>query len=174
MNRTLIHSTRDKYFNEAWDLYIKAFHIDERREIESQNQIMKSEYYHFEVITLNQQLIGFIAWWELDQLIFIEHFATLDQHRGKGYGKLILNEFIEQFKGLIILEVEFPNTSINQRRIGFYERLGFELNTHQYQQLSLRKGGPKVDLLVMSYPTKIEESELKKFEMEFTRHNFSF
>lgn len=167
MKRILINSTKDNYFQEAWELYLTAFPIDERRELAVQKNIFEHEDFYFEVIVNEGQFIGFITWWKFDGLRYIEHFATCDSQRGKGYGKTILEQFISESNELAILEVELPNSEIDQRRIGFYERLDFKLNTHKYQQLPYRVNGGRVDLLIMSYPTSIDEVTLAKFVSDF-------
>ncbi|HZH87080.1 MAG TPA: GNAT family N-acetyltransferase [Brumimicrobium sp.] len=167
MKRLLIDSPQNKLFQEAWELYLNAFPIDERRELDFQAKIMNQREYHFELIYLENVFVGFIAWWQFNQLRFVEHFATLEKHRGKGYGKLILQNFLSESNEQIILEVEHPNTDLDLRRIGFYQRIGFKLNPFEYQQLPLRKNGKKVDLQIMSYPELIEESTLNKFEKDF-------
>ena len=170
MKNTLIKSITAPYFQEAWELYQAAFPIDERREIEVQEKIFEHEDFYFEIITENNDFIGFITWWKFEGLLYIEYLATLDIHRGKGYGKSIHEDFIsnhsEEYE-TTILEVELPNSEIDKRRIGFYERLNFKLNPHKYQQLPYRVNGAKVDLLIMSYPTTIDEVTLTKFEKYF-------
>lgn len=167
MKNTLIKSVKAPHFQEAWTLYQTAFPIDERREIEVQEKIFEHEDFYFEIITENKEFIGFITWWKFNGLIYIEHFATLDIHRGKGYGKSILQTFLSEKSELTILEVELPNTEIDKRRIGFYERLNFKLNPHKYQQLPYRVNGAKVDLLIMSHPNPIDEVTLSNFVKEF-------
>ncbi|HLW29882.1 MAG TPA: GNAT family N-acetyltransferase [Brumimicrobium sp.] len=167
MKRLEIQSASNSSFQKAWELYLEAFPINERRELTVQKQMLQHSDYHFEVFLKNNEFIGFIAWWQFDGLRFVEHFATLDIHRGKGYGKLVLEDFISESKELVLLEVEHPSTEIDQRRIGFYERIGFKLNPYEYQQLPLRKSGEKVDLLVMTYPSAINIEVLENFENDF-------
>src|SRR5690554_3586315 len=135
MKYTSIHSIDHPFFKNAWELYINAFPIDERRDLNIQKLIFKHSDYRFEIISIDNEFIGFIAWWQFNGLRFIEHFATLDKHRGKGFGKIILEQFILESNGLTILEVEHPISTIDQRRIKFYERLNFQVNSFKYQQL---------------------------------------
>ncbi|RYM33439.1 GNAT family N-acetyltransferase [Brumimicrobium glaciale] len=172
MNRVLINSIKSPFFQEAWELYLSAFPIDERRELAVQEKIFTHEDYHFEIVVIENEFIGFITWWQFEGLRYIEHFATLPIHRGKGYGKSILEKFISENEEQAILEVELPNSEIDKRRIGFYERLNFKLNPHKYQQLPYRFNGAKVDLMIMSYPTKIDEVKLAKFEKDFKEKCF--
>ncbi|AZS15605.1 hypothetical protein [Paenibacillus lutimineralis] len=51
----------------------------------------------------------------------------------------------------LILEVELPDTSLSQRRIKFYERLGFYINPYDYVQPAL-SGQAAIPLKMMSYP----------------------
>lgn len=43
-------------------------------------------------------------------------------------------------KKVILFEVEDPDTELAQRRIGFYERMGFHLSPFEYVQSPLQKG----------------------------------
>lgn len=45
-----------------------------------------------------------------------------------------MEEYIRQSGKPVLLEVEPPLGEMEQRRIGFYERLGFHLNPYAYVQ----------------------------------------
>ena len=94
---------------------------------------------------------------------YIDHFATSKKQRNKGIGKLILNKFIDSDDKPIILEVELPTSKINERRIIFYERIGFKLNKHHYEIPPQVKGQLPLELLIMSYPTLIADYEVEQF-----------
>lgn len=172
MKHSIIQSINHPFFKDAWELYLNAFPKNERRELVVQEQIMNHIDYNFEMITLNDEFIGFIAWWKFSNLYYIEHFATHEKFRGQGLGHKVLHQFITSVNKLIILEVEHPNASIDKRRIQFYERLNFQVNPYKYQQLPLRKDGLKVDLLIMSYPTNISSLTLNQFEKDFKEKCF--
>ena len=53
------------------------------------------------------------------------------------------------FPGLIVLEVEKPETDLSIRRIGFYRRCGFSLCEKEYIQPAYRKGGEELPLFLM-------------------------
>ncbi|WP_299432328.1 GNAT family N-acetyltransferase [uncultured Maribacter sp.] len=96
-------------------------------------------------------------------LKYVDHFATSTQQRNKGFGKLILENFIEASNKPILLEVELPNSSINKRRIKFYERIGFKLNQHYYEVPASKKGQKPLQLLLMSYPYILTAKDVKDF-----------
>lgn len=158
-----LHKVSDKYFSNAWELYNDSFPIEERRLISHQEDILNLDYYHFEMIFNENDIIGIILWWNFENLKFIEHLAVQPLFRGKGLGKKILENFILQNSKPILLEVELPTNKINQKRIQFYQKLGFILNQHPYFQPPMRLGSPKVKLNLMSFPDAISTRELNDF-----------
>jgi ribosomal protein S18 acetylase RimI-like enzyme len=153
----------DNYFQKAWKLYEDAFPIEERRLLDVQSNILQNDSYHFDVLIDNDQFTGFILWWDFDTHRYIDHFATALEQRNKGIGKLILNKFIDSNNKSIILEVELPTSNINERRIKFYERVGFKLNQHHYEIPPIKEDQSPLQLLVMSYPNMISEKEVNLF-----------
>ncbi|SNR39034.1 Ribosomal protein S18 acetylase RimI [Lutibacter agarilyticus] len=163
MNLIRLRNISDTYFQEAWQLYEEAFPFEERRILDDQISVLKNSKYHFEVVINENQFIGFILWWDFETLKYIDHFATSAEQRNKGYGKLILNEFINDNSKPILLEVELPTSSTNQRRIKFYERIGFKLNQHPYEVPNAKINEPPLPLLLMSYPNQITSKEVDLF-----------
>ena len=163
MNSIQLKKTSDNYFQEAWSLYEDAFPVEERRSIEAQEIIMNNSNYHFDILTENDSFIGFILWWEFENHRYIDHFATLKQLRNKGYGKLILEEFMNKNKKPIILEVELPDSEINKRRVKFYQRIGLILNNHHYEVPSSEKRELPLELLLMSYPNSLSAKDVELF-----------
>jgi GNAT superfamily N-acetyltransferase len=163
MNIIRLKTISDTYFSEAWELYLEAFPPQERKTFEAQTRLMKNSKYHYDILVDENQLIGFLLWWDLDTIRYIDHFATDKEQRNKGYGKLILKEFITRNDKPVILEVELPESSMNERRIKFYERTGFKLNHHQYQLPFFKEGDPAIQFLLMTYPELISEEDVELF-----------
>jgi len=167
METIRLRDIKHPYFARAWALYEEAFPLEERRLINSQAAIMNHPNYHYELILQDDCFLGILFWWGFDDLRYVEHFATLPAHRGKGYGKEILELFIKRDSRLIVLEVELPENEIEQRRIQFYERIGFYLTDHYYEQPVYNEGGKPVQLLLMSYPFGISNEELARFIKDY-------
>ncbi|PKQ60193.1 hypothetical protein BZG02_20365 [Labilibaculum filiforme] len=148
-------------------MYEEAFPEEERRELDLQQQMMRDTNYHFDIVTDNGHFVGFIFWWQFKGLRYIEHLATAIKYRGKAYGKCIVEQFISDAYEAIILEVELPNCDSSKRRIAFYQRLGFILNTQEYYQLPMRKNGVSIEMLLMTYPKEITASQLSVFKENF-------
>lgn len=120
MQQIRLKNSSNIYFDKAWELYEEAFPLNERRLFEAQVNLMSDPKYHFDILIEDNQLIGFLLWWDLESFRYIDHFATSKQLRNKGYGKLILEQFINNNSKPILLEVELPTSELNQRRIKFY------------------------------------------------------
>jgi GNAT superfamily N-acetyltransferase len=163
MKLTRLKNISDNYFQDAWKLYEDAFPFEERRSLNNQSKVLQIDNYNFEVLIDKDQFIGFILWWDFETHRYIDHFATALERRNKGIGKLILNKFIDSDDKSIILEVELPTSKINERRIKFYERVGFKLNQHHYEIPPIKEDELPLQLLVMSYPNMISEKEVNLF-----------
>ncbi len=162
-----LNSTNDKYFHEAWELYLSAFPEEERRDIEYQSEVLSNEAYHCEVVMSDGSLVGILFWWELPSSIYIEHLATLPSLRGAGIGADIIKELQASTQKPIILEVELPEGEIERRRIGFYERLGFHLSEAPYAHPSYSTESDELVILaLMSYPNAIGIAEAEEFKAE--------
>ena len=163
MKQIRLKNISDVYFNSAWKLYEDAFPLEERRSLDAQKNVMKKTNYHFEIIVDDNQLIGFLLWWDFEKNRYIDHFATLTEQRNKGFGKQILERFLDINDKPILLEVELPNSAINQRRIKFYERIGFKLNQHYYEVPSSKEDHSPLELLLMSYPEHLTKKDVEQF-----------
>ena len=94
---------------------------------------------------------GFLAVWEFESFIYIEHFAVDPALRNSGTGSAMLQELVKQYQKPICLEVELPEDELTRRRIGFYERNGFVFNEYPYIQPPISKGKSPVPLRIMTY-----------------------
>lgn len=166
MKQVRLKNTSDTYFQEAWELYEEAFPPEERRSLLDQQRILKNDNYYFDVFIDGEQFVGFILWWNIGACRYVDHFATSKQLRNKGFGRFILNSFLEENNTPVLLEVELPTSQINKRRIKFYERIGLILNPHYYKVPSSEENQPPLQLLLMSYPNAISVKDAEVFVKE--------
>ena len=157
----------DNYFQKAWNLYEDAFPFEERRLLDDQSYVLQNDSYHFDILIDKNQFMGFILWWDFETHRYIDHFATSIEQRNKGYGKFILSNFIDCNDKPVMLEVELPTSIINERRIKFYERVGFKLNQHYYEIPPLKEDQSPLQLLIMSYPSIISEKDVDQFVKKY-------
>lgn len=112
------------------NLYLEAFPPDERRDFEEIMDLLTNDDVPFNILTAELEdgtFAGFISYWDFKDFIYGEHFAVPATLRGQRIGERFLNYFINTQNSPIILEVELPEDEMSKRRIGFYERLGFDL-----------------------------------------------
>ncbi len=153
-------------FREAWDIYESSFPPDERRSLSRQIGIFGNPRYRFFEVYDKGQLAGILTTWKLEKSTFIEHFAVSENLRGHGTGTRLMTEYMSSNSGRIVLEAERLNTRTAERRIEFYERLGFRLNGYDYVQPPYGKGKKPVPCFLMSYPEPIASSEFPKVKEE--------
>ncbi len=171
-----IYDGESKEFKNIVELYEASFSSDSRREIVNKKKLLSKENYGLFYITEKKKFIGFLIEWKLPEFYFIEHFAVREDLRGKGYGSEIIKFFIENKK--VILETEpSANGETAQKKIAFYEKLGFKMNIYKYIQPAYEKHKNPVEYVLMSYPEYINnkvkfmvvEEQLHEMVYEFVK-----
>ncbi|MDR0429885.1 MAG: GNAT family N-acetyltransferase [Tannerellaceae bacterium] len=147
-----IDNSSDSLLTEVKKTYIDSFPEDERRELVSLDKLLDNEP-GFNVYALfnHDEYIGFITEWTFDTFIFFEHFAIDTNVRNGGFGGAAMKQFMERTSKPIVLEIEVPVDEMSIRRVGFYERLGFVLDHHGYEQPPYKKDGQWIPMRLMSY-----------------------
>ena len=152
-------------FDDMYAIMKQAFPDTEMREYEGQKELLQYDDYRiYGAKDEEGHLIAFIAAWEPGDFLYLEHFAVEECCRGDGMGGKILLDFLKQKDMPIILEVELPETDIAKRRIGFYQRAGFALNTYEYLQPPYRIGQSPLPLYFMTYPDAIDENKFQEYK----------
>ena len=146
-----------------------AFPYEERRDISDQKECLNNKFFNFLEIFDNEIDVGFIALWDFPEFVFIEHIAIDEEKRAGGYGSKTIELVKETYKKPIILEAEAPETEQQIKRIRFYDRLGFKINSYDYEQPSYH-GGEGVPLKILSYPDILNQEEFDLF-IKRTREN---
>lgn len=136
----------------------ESFPICERRSKEEAKAVLNERDYTLYHVEEDGKRIGFISVWQLDGFYFIEHFAIYAKYRNLGYGARALDLAKSQWEP-IVLEAEPANCEIAKRRLDFYMRNGFCQNSFKYMQPSYRFGEEDLELVILSYPTLLGESE---------------
>ena len=102
-----------QYLEMLWGWNEKAQHDFHTKEF-------KKEY--FQVIELQNQPIGYLEIEPFTDHIFLANFMIIKPFQGKGIGKIIMQDLIQN-NPKIVLEV----LKVNQRAIEFYQGLNFEI-----------------------------------------------
>lgn len=135
------------------NLYLESFPLSERRDTKLMFDLYKRDtIFTISIIEENSQYVGFLTYWSFNDFIFAEHFAISPDFRNGGFGGKVMKLFIKSVQQPIVLEVELPSTILSERRIGFYQRLGFRLwEDIPYQQPPYLVDGKPVPMKLMTY-----------------------
>lgn len=154
-------------FYKVYEVIEKAFPLSEYRTFDEQMVLMELPYFNAMLIEDENALVGILIEWELEHAIYLEHLAVNPEIRGKGLGSILMREYLSKSANNIVLEVEDIDTEIAQRRIGFYERLGFTLSNISFKQPQFEgRDEETVNLRIMHYPNNISNDELLKIKEE--------
>lgn len=132
--------------------YTESFPEVERRDFSLVRHLVKGEP-RFSVYALSREdrYVGFITGWFFEDYTYVEHFAIDPAARNGGIGAEAMRQFLTVCGTPVVLEVEKPGDEMSKRRIGFYERLGFNLDGHVYHQPPYRNGGGWLEMRLMTY-----------------------
>lgn len=142
--------TTDSVYSFVEQLLHDSFPLAERRDDEAQrDNTDHNPRFTCYFISDDEVPVGLITAWNLDGFYYLEHLATTPLIRNRGYGKQIIQQIKDLLPGVIVLEVEHPEDEMSRRRIGFYQRCGFQLCEKEYIQPPYREGGEEVPLFLM-------------------------
>lgn len=138
-----------KKISRIFNRYERTFPEEERRNRDEFLALAENPDAFVYLIHEEDENIGYAVIWELPYFFFLEHFEIFDDYRSRGLGTVTLEAMKEKF-GKIILETE-PETSseIAQKRLGFYQRNGFNIIEENYLQPSYGEGKPSINLFLM-------------------------
>lgn len=149
-------------FSSFFSLMERSFPASERRDSEKAMTIFNTfPFYHVIGHKNENEVVAFLAYWNFNDYYFIDHLAVSHEYRGKKLGSCLVEYFLKDISGTVVLEVEPPEDEITKKRILFYERLGFHLNHFPYTQPPMQMGQPSVELKIMSYPNPLDLEEFK-------------
>jgi ribosomal protein S18 acetylase RimI-like enzyme len=158
----------EKDFENVYELMEGAFPVEEVRPRENAIAQLRDPRYRI-LISQNEadQMLGFIARWDLETCIFVEHFAVDLSLRGGGIGSGMMRAFLSQAEKPVVIEVEDEKTETNLRRIHFYLRLGFHLSQYGYNQPVYRGDmSKKIPLKLMTYPNPLTAAGFEDFRQQ--------
>ncbi len=104
-------------------------------------------------------LVGFFTVWEFNSFTFGDHFTVLPSFRNRGIGSLILKHIKESSTIPLVIEVEYPNEIMSEKRLKFYLRNDFKQNSFDYLLPPMQKGFEPMPMIILSYPRLILEAD---------------
>lgn len=164
-----IHSQKHYLFEQAFELYQESFPIFEQRRRCDQVDVLSDSAYHFNLVLCENELLGILLTWQVEDYIYIEHFAISSGKRGQNIGTRVL-EYLKSGSGKpIILEIDPPNDSISLKRKAFYEKVGFVESDLMHKHPPYQLGWEAHALKIMSYPS-ISDQTYDSFKCYLDNH----
>ena len=168
----IIHTDKWEEIYPAQTIYESSFPLEEKvafsslttHEISSQCKI---ELY---AILNNEETIGMVSLVIFPSFTLLFYLAIMPSEQGKGIGEQVLSIIKNQFPTPIILEVEYATERLSERRIKFYTRNGFKLNTYPYTQPALHPTTLPLDMHIMSYPNILVEKQFAEIQAALYMH----
>lgn len=146
-------------FDQMYRLMEASFPRDEHRPYAAQRALFADPAYRVYAHYKGNDLLAFLAVWDLGSFAFIEHFAVKPECRGGGLGSRLLQELASLLNKPLCLEAELPDSDLARRRIGFYQRNGFCQNPYPYTQPALAEDQNPIPLCILTSPNPITEPE---------------
>lgn len=111
-------------FDKVYQLMEVSFSSDEHRTYEEEKELLCRSEYEIYVLPdeTSDDIKAFMAVWEFDSIVYLEHFAVNPKFRNEGIGSDMIQELLRMFSKKICLEVELPEEKLAARRIEFYRR----------------------------------------------------
>lgn len=163
MSRYTLQRITLEQFAQYYSLLEEDFCFLERKKYQDELDAFANNRFTPAYIYVNSKPVGYICYWEFEDFLFVEHFAILKELRNQGFGNAFFEEFLYNISKLVLLEVERPTDVISEKRIRFYERIGFFVNKYEYRQPSYHQDDKLVSMLICSYNRSITVGEYNDF-----------
>lgn len=126
-----IISSSDPRIARVPELYEEAYPIEERTETKRFLQMIEDcpQMTFYAIMDDDDEFSGMAVIWDLGICRYLLYLAILNEKRNLGLGEAALKALKDESDLPIILEVELPSDNLKQRRIGFYLRNGFHIET---------------------------------------------
>ena len=153
-------------FDAVYRLLTQSFPATERRGAAGQRALFSDSAYRVDILRAPDGSVqALIASWDFDDFVFLEHFAVDPACRSGGIGGQMLDAMLARCGKRACLEAELPETELAARRIGFYERHGFTVNTgYPYCQPALVPGGDPLPMHLLTTGGSCAACELRAME----------
>ena len=151
-------------FTQFYNILTESFPPDEIRSEQEHLELLDHPAYKVWAYYSDRELQGFLTVWDLQEVAFIEHFAVRGDCRNSGLGSKMLKALSQKLGKQLCLEAELPETDMAKRRLGFYCRNGFFVNTYPYLQPALEEGKSPVPLHILTTEVPLTEEPFIKLK----------
>ncbi|MEG1622261.1 MAG: GNAT family N-acetyltransferase [Alistipes sp.] len=140
----------DPLLDRILPLYESSFPQQERRPIEQLKLLLDTEERMVcNAVICEEKFCGLFIYWQFEQFYYLEYLAIYPELRNQKIGQQVLDYVARELTGLRLMEVEPPVDEITKRRIGYYQRNGYEVLNQDYIQPSYWDDCPAGNLWLM-------------------------
>lgn len=153
-------------FDKMFAIMDESFPADEHRPYEGQKALLEEPAYSIYGAMDEEtgEMKGFLAVWEFEQVMYVEHFAVNPAYRNGGLGSRLIRQLDALNDKMICLEVEPPEGEMAVRRIEFYKRNNFFFNEYEYIQPALGEGLHAIPLFIMTSGRAVNREEFESIK----------
>ena len=162
LSASIIPHIHHPLFAEWWELYEAAFPVTERRSVYLHAKALEAPAFRCLYLEDSAGFAGIMAYWQWQNMMFLEHLAIVAARRGQGLG----HQALSMLQGRVMLEIEPVVDVQTARRLAFYESCGFSRLPHPHVQLPYQAGQPDIPLWLLSRP-RVSDAEVQAFEREY-------
>lgn len=155
-------SCADEGWADAWRIYREAFPECEQWREEAYARAFDDPDFEADALRMEGAVAGLLFHWRYGPYRYVEHLAVDPALRGRNIGSQALTALRERCAG-IVLEIDPPEDERSERRLRFYERLGFVRNDYPYVHPSYRRPFSPHPLVLMSYPGPLDREAARGF-----------
>ena len=170
-----LHSSKSPYYPFIEQLLTLSFPTEEYRPlVEWKRYTDEVEAFHNQVILNDDRPVGLVTHWDFGSFCYVEHLAITPEARNGGYGGRLLQLLQAHLQRPIVLEVEEPTEEMARRRIGFYQRHGFQLWGNPYLQPPYREGDGLLPMHLMASGALGEEEVFDEVKQTLYREVYHY
>lgn len=169
LTREKIASTTSALFLPLDALYAQSFPWHEQREMPAKQLALSNPHYALEAWFDGTTFVELSGCWDFGEYMYIEHLAIDGALRSQGYGKKVLHTILTR-SPMTILEIDPLTTDIANKRLRFYESMGFCANEWPHTHPAYHQGIADHELIVLSYPHAIDAECYQRFNEDLRHH----
>lgn len=164
-----IENIDNKWYNDFLSIYSISFPLHEQRNHEQQLYAFGNKHYRLFCQNNENRLDAFLAFWDFEEYVYIEHFAVNDKIRGKSIGTNTLRQFKKEIKKTIVLEIDPVIDEITAKRLDFYQKLDFKLCPFKHIHPAYHKKYEPHELLVLSSDSILSPAMYETFRNDLNK-----
>lgn len=157
---------KDPQLKQIYDIMVRSYPPNELRSEEEQYEVSQLGELEIKTIEENGIVCGFATAWHLESCVFIEHIAIDPAYRGRGYGRSLLEELLDEVEKPIVVSVSPSDDPVALKRVEFYQKSGFKLCFFDYYMPPMQPQFAPAEMLIMSYPIELRAQDFALMKHE--------